>query len=1019
VSGGKADGDSSGILGSIKSSSVDQSDLESRNNGCATSGGAGGTDIDTNAKDFAITIDGGPGSSTSFGFSSDASITGYFVDDMLLDITATGTYVYENGKSIDLESTVGGYYYDDSSDTTYEYDFGGDNSVGVVQKCNNTKIKFNNVHGAHDGSPYSNDHDIQTVNTHKLPHSGDDIAVTLQLPVPGGDDGDCTDDLKFTGNVRIYDNNPLQNAALIQTDSDNIYTADDDPNFDDTDSSDHHWTASDISAPNNGTVFIQDCSTAISIDPDAAPVGPLEPNTDAADAQPNAVLYKTHKSSTDNSCVIDGSTAEPILIVLADDYQQNTNDNSNENAIPTNDASTDNVKAPSLDCHVHWYNPLSWFLCPLASGLASVAGGLDNAINKALTFNPNSLDPYEDSFHTIRNVALGLLVLGMLVAVISQALGMELLDAYTVRRVLPRLLIVALGIALAQPLIDFFINLSNGLGNGIRALIYAGASNSAGSGTVGFGGGAAFTENVLAGVGIAALGFVGVLSFAATAALAAAVGYLVLILRQMVIIALFIFAPIAFVAYLLPNTEKVWKMWWDSFSKALMMFPIIAGFIAIGRTFATITDNNLIAFVCYFGPYFALPLTFRFAGGALGALAGATHNSTAGMRGGLSKIRSRKAQQSFANAGTRVKEGNVFKHAPTGSLRERLNTGAMAIGAAGQAGINPRNWRGNIGAATARMSEQQRDKMLEDPEYSARGDDDWNRAASEAGSAAEFQRLMQTRNPNRYQGPGGEATLRRDVANYRTMESKYGRSGLRQASWIRAMAGGTAFGQGAEAWRAASAVAGGDRQVLASLVAKGREAAMGAGRVDHGGGSFGETFAIAQDLGNPASGVTMAQAQQRLSASVLDSQSADVIAHASMKPQAIENLLPEIQNRVENAARATQAPGTADQQRAAQEGYERELAHVANLHDGLARSSRAKADIIADRVLRRDPLHLTTAGPATATSRTVQQDMDAARSSTVFQSTRRELTAQEDAQRGPGGNPLGPASSPPPTSPSS
>jgi hypothetical protein len=136
------------------------------------------------------------------------------------------------------------------------------------------------------------------------------------------------------------------------------------------------------------------------------------------------------------------------------------------------------------------------------------------------------------------------------------------------------------------------------------------------------------------------------ISYVVTAMLAILIAILVLIIRQIVIILLLILAPIAIVASILPNTQKYYKFWWESFSKALLMFPLIAAFIASGRVFAAISIQNggginqLIAFIAYFAPYFLIPLTFKFAGGALSSLGGFVNNRGTGLFKGLSNYRS-------------------------------------------------------------------------------------------------------------------------------------------------------------------------------------------------------------------------------------------------------------------------------------------------------------------------------------------------------------------------------------------
>jgi hypothetical protein len=279
-----------------------------------------------------------------------------------------------------------------------------------------------------------------------------------------------------------------------------------------------------------------------------------------------------------------------------------------------------------------------------------------------------------------------------LVAIVSQALGFEIIDAYTIRKVLPRLLIAAIGITLSWPLMVFFINFTDALGFGVRQLIYAPFSGQgAAFQKVEFGGGAQVLTFFAAGGAIVALGFAGLLSFVATAALAVAVAFLVLTLRQMIVVLLVIFAPIAIACFILPNTQKVWKLWHDSFTKALLMFPIIAGFIAIGRVFAAVNShgagsvNQIIAFTAYFAPYFLIPFTFRLAGGAVATIGGLVNDRSRGAFDRLKKFRGAKTAENFHN----MKEGKRFSD--RNALTRGFNTATAATGV---------GWQGRFGMGT-------------------------------------------------------------------------------------------------------------------------------------------------------------------------------------------------------------------------------------------------------------------------------------------------------------------------------
>lgn len=455
----------------------------------------------------------------------------------------------------------------------------------------------------------------------------------------------------------------------------------------------------------------------------------------------NAPLNKTAASG---ACYVSNA----INITIADPVGADGKPASQEPAGSSQLSSdTNGTSGPTIDCSVHLLNPLSWFLCPLAVAMESVAGGLDNAINSFMCINTGSTDAsgaannvcgtsgnsrltqYKQSWEVIRDISLLLLVIAALIAIISESLGYELLDAYTIRKALPRLLIVAIGISVSWPLLLWFIDLTNALGIGIRQLIYAPFSGTATH--VALGGGGQVAIGLIAAGGIASLGFVALLSFAATAALAASVAFLVLTLRQMIIVMLVIFSPIAIVCYILPNTQKVWKLWWDSFSKGLLMFPLITGIIAIGRVFAAINStsqgsiNQVIAFTAYFAPYFLIPFTFRLAGGAIGTIGGFVNDKH---KGGFNRLSSFRGNQAKKNAAA-MKAGNRFtgtKYVPgTRGLATAFNktSAGIGVGTRGRFGVGLRGAQAidqMNGAAAAQLAQTPAQISMKDDDSALR-----------------------------------------------------------------------------------------------------------------------------------------------------------------------------------------------------------------------------------------------------------------------------------------------------------
>ncbi len=308
-------------------------------------------------------------------------------------------------------------------------------------------------------------------------------------------------------------------------------------------------------------------------------------------------------------------------------------------------SSASNSNNPEIQCAATG-NPLTWVICPVILGIQSFVNGAENTINDYLTvpgqyFQTDSgscasgstscttADAIFSAWDSIRNIALALLGITALIMVISQALSFGPFDAYTVKKVLPRILIAAILITLSWSIIQLVVAASNGIGDSIRSLIYApfaslkDTSPSSPTFLVG-------NLALLGGIGF--LGIFGLLSFAVTALISVVTGLAIIIIRQMVVILLAIMAPVAIAAYILPGTDKIFKFWRDSLVGALLLFPIIEGVIALGGVFSKITQantlsgnvvfNQLIAFGALVAPPFLIASFARRINGFVGTISG-------------------------------------------------------------------------------------------------------------------------------------------------------------------------------------------------------------------------------------------------------------------------------------------------------------------------------------------------------------------------------------------------------------
>lgn len=293
---------------------------------------------------------------------------------------------------------------------------------------------------------------------------------------------------------------------------------------------------------------------------------------------------------------------------------------------------------------------LSWAICPVINALAEGSDLIfENFIKPALQTDSIDLDSQDDTnyiyqaWSNVRIYGNILLVIGMLVIVFGQSIGGGLIDAYTAKKVLPRILAAAIMINLSIYIVAILIDITNILGNGINTLL-TGLITTQETGMINLkvdGGASILGIGAIAGAGSAVwlLGATLVqpfLLFVLLPLFLALVGVIVtLILRRGLIMLLIITAPIAFALYCLPNTEQYFKKWWDLLFKALLVYPIIGAVFGVANLLAvTINQANqtsnkaatavaqLISIVVLVIPLFLIPYSFKLAGGLISSIHG-------------------------------------------------------------------------------------------------------------------------------------------------------------------------------------------------------------------------------------------------------------------------------------------------------------------------------------------------------------------------------------------------------------
>ena len=280
---------------------------------------------------------------------------------------------------------------------------------------------------------------------------------------------------------------------------------------------------------------------------------------------------------------------------------------------------------------------LGWLICPVMTFVANINDAAYGAISGFLDIKPAILSSGDNSgakqgWDFFRNIANAIFAVIFLWIIFSQISNVGVSN-YGIKKILPRLIIGALLVNLSYYLCQIFVDLSNILGHTLKDALESGAgeigttSEAAGWGSViaaaivGVGGVAAFAALAI-GIPTLAAGFLAIMTV-----------FIILVVRQAGIILLISMSPIAFAAWLLPNTEDLFKKWMKMFRGLLLVFPIISLLYGAGKlagavlaSSATVDPNNpdetlhLVALAATTMPLIATPFVLQNSLSSLGSI---------------------------------------------------------------------------------------------------------------------------------------------------------------------------------------------------------------------------------------------------------------------------------------------------------------------------------------------------------------------------------------------------------------
>ena len=309
------------------------------------------------------------------------------------------------------------------------------------------------------------------------------------------------------------------------------------------------------------------------------------------------------QSATDTACV---GLADEKLSACKDGvnhkgdsgYCEKKYENENEKINVCKQGQSAEIKAPSEgdgsgeeeknSCGI---DGMGWLICPLMTFMGGIADASYSVISQFLNIKPAIFGEGSDAvgakqawsfFRDIANVIFVLLFLWVIFSQVS-SIG---ISNYGIKKVLPKLIVGAVLVNLSFYICQLAVDLSNILGFTLKEAL---------EGAVSGVGGSSSNSAIASGLGAAVAGILvltGTVLFAALAVsiptllslmLVLLVVLVILIVRQAAIVLLISIAPLAFAAWLLPNTESLFKKWVSMFRGLLMVFPIISLLYGAGK----------------------------------------------------------------------------------------------------------------------------------------------------------------------------------------------------------------------------------------------------------------------------------------------------------------------------------------------------------------------------------------------------------------------------------------------------
>lgn len=317
-------------------------------------------------------------------------------------------------------------------------------------------------------------------------------------------------------------------------------------------------------------------------------------------------------------------------------------------------------EATTTDTCYDQVGAIGWLICPSTGVLGKAIDAVYAQIEKLLVVSPVTTDgtsPIYKVWEIMRDVTNIVFVILLLLIVYSHITGLGLSN-YSIKKALPKLVIAAVLVNMSYLICALAVDVSNILGANLKGIFTSIEESAISAGGLGDAAKITWTEltgaliggGAIAGVAVGVAGGLGALLWPLIVALiggilSVLVGLITIGMRQALISVLIMISPLAFVAYMLPNTESWFKKWKDIFTSMLIFYPmfsllfgaaqlagwaIIASSLSAGNFFGVVLGMAVQVF-----PLFISVSLMKMSGTVLGKVSSKLDSLTNRPRGAL------------------------------------------------------------------------------------------------------------------------------------------------------------------------------------------------------------------------------------------------------------------------------------------------------------------------------------------------------------------------------------------------